>query len=51
MFRVEGEVIPTSNFVLYVKGRCTGFAFHVSGEYLLVTSDAGGVYLFSVESG
>jgi hypothetical protein len=36
---------------LEIEGVCTGIAFHPSGNYLLATSDLGGIFIFSVENG
>ena len=36
---------------LEIEGNCTGIKFHCSGNYLFSSSNAGGIYIFNVESG
>mmetsp|Transcript_12378 Transcript_12378/g.23452 ORF Transcript_12378/g.23452 Transcript_12378/m.23452 type:complete len:601 (+) Transcript_12378:671-2473(+) len=38
-----------SSNVMEVSGRCTGFSFHVSGNYVFATTDNGFIYVFTSE--
>jgi WD40 repeat protein len=45
----DRSVSLESSHVVEVPGRCTGFTFHVSGNYVFATTDSGFIYIFSSE--
>jgi len=49
-FSKEEGLVLNSGETLRASGKITDFAVHSSGEYVLATSDAGGIFIFSVSS-
>jgi WD40 repeat protein len=47
----KDDLEKTDEKTMEIDGTGTGIKFHCSGNYLLCTSDLGGIYLFSVETG
>lgn len=43
----DRTVTTESSNVVEVAGRCTGFSFHVSGNYIFTTTDNGFIYVFT----
>lgn len=48
---MKDQIEKLDEKAMEIEGNCTGLAFHPSGNYLICASDAGGIYLFSVENG
>jgi WD40 repeat protein len=51
LFSKDEGLTLNSGGLLRVTGKITDFAVHSSYEYVLATSDAGGIFIFSVSSG